>query len=248
MAFPDAVITAVTDVTPTAASQLAALTGATAVPDLDALLELAPDAVYVCVPPYAHGALERRILEAGSALFVEKPLAADLPAAEEIAQAVRDRGAVTATGYHWRYLEGVERARELLAQTPARLALASWLDRVPPPAWWARRELSGGQTVEQVTHVLDVLVHLLGGVEEVYAAGVRAADARPHGDVDAAAGGVLRFASGAVATVASTSLLDARHRAGVELVCAGRRIELSETEFTVADAGGARTSADRGRA
>ncbi len=40
------------------------------------------DAVYVCVPPYAHGPTEVRIAAAGVALFVEKPLAIDQPTAE----------------------------------------------------------------------------------------------------------------------------------------------------------------------
>ena len=78
-------------------------------------------------------------IEHGLPFFVEKPLAADLATAERIAAAVAARGLVTAVGYHWRYLDIVERAQELLARAPPRLALGYWLDSTPPPPWWARQ-------------------------------------------------------------------------------------------------------------
>ena len=43
----------------------------------------------------------------------------------------------------------------------------------------------------------------------------------------------LRFASGAVGTVASTCLLPRLHRAGVQVVADGLSLELSETELVV---------------
>ena len=43
------------------------------------------DAAYVCVPPFAHGAPELAVFERGLPFFVEKPLAADLETAEQIA-------------------------------------------------------------------------------------------------------------------------------------------------------------------
>ena len=44
---------------------------------------------------------------------------------------------------------------------------------------------------------------------------------------------ILRFASGAVGTVASTCLLPRLHRAGVQVVADGLSLELSETELVV---------------
>jgi myo-inositol 2-dehydrogenase / D-chiro-inositol 1-dehydrogenase len=49
----------------------------------------------------------------------------------------------------------------------------------------------------------------------------------------------LRFASGAVGTVASSCLLPRLHRAGVQVVADGLALELSETELVV-EAGGER--------
>ena len=53
-------------------------------------------------------------------------------------------GLITATGYHWRYLDTTERAQELLAGRPAHLALGYWLDVTLPPAWWTQQAWRSG--------------------------------------------------------------------------------------------------------
>ncbi len=229
----DAEVVAVADTVPEAAERLAATCGARAYPDVERLLDgEAVDAVYVCVPPFAHGAPERAVLARGLPLFVEKPLAADLDTATELAAEIAERGVVTGTGYHWRCLDTVERAAALLADAPPRLALGAWLDKVPPPAWWATRALSGGQAVEQLTHVLDLARLLVGEVEEVTAAGSRL-DASP-GDVDDVTAASVRFRGGAVGTFAASSLLPAKHTAGLRTVSSsGLVLELSEQELVV---------------
>jgi predicted dehydrogenase len=63
------------------------------------------------------------ILERVMPFFVEKPLAVDLSTAETIAEGVRRHGIITAVGYFWRYLDIVERARQLLSRTEPRLAV-----------------------------------------------------------------------------------------------------------------------------
>src|SRR5918995_7271588 len=137
-------VVAVADPVGEAARRLASDCGAAAYPDVDAALDAQPvDAVYVCVPPFAHGAPERAVLARRLPLFVVKPLAADLDTATELAAEIAERGVVTGTGYHWRCLDTVERAAALLADAPPRLALGAWLDKVPPPAWWSTRALSG---------------------------------------------------------------------------------------------------------
>ncbi len=107
------------------------------------------DALYICVPPFAHGAPELSAIDAGLPFFVEKPLACDLETAEAIAERLGGSDNVTGVGYHWRYLDVYGRARELLADNPARLALGYWIDARPQTNWWAQRALSGGQTIER---------------------------------------------------------------------------------------------------
>jgi predicted dehydrogenase len=195
------------------------------------------DALYICVPPFAHGPMELAAVEAGVPFLVEKPLAADLATAERIAARVAEAGLLTAVGYHWRYLDTVERVQALLADRPARLAALSWVDKVPPPPWWRHRELSGGQVVEQATHVLDLARLLVGEVEQVTAASSRRPWATDgDGDVPDVTAATLRFASGAIGSIAVTSLARRLHRAGIALVADGLVMELSEFDLVV-DAG-----------
>jgi myo-inositol 2-dehydrogenase/D-chiro-inositol 1-dehydrogenase len=213
------------------AGDLADEAGAAAYPNHLELLAAEPmDAVYICVPPFAHGAPELAVIDAGLPMFVEKPVAIDQEAAATIAARLAERPVLTCTGYHWRWLDIFDRAADLLADRPARLVQCSWLDKVPPPAWWPRRDGSGGQTVEQTTHVLDAARGLAGEVAEVHAYGEAALPAADIHDVSVAS---LRFASGAVGTVASSCLLPRLHRAGVQVVADGLSLELSETELVV---------------
>lgn len=239
--FDDARVVAVADTVPEAAERLAGTCGATAYADAEVLLDRERvDAVYVCVPPFAHGGPERAVLARRLPLFVEKPLAADLDTATELAAEIEAAGVVTGTGYHWRCLDTVAEAAALLAGAPARLALGAWLDKVPPPAWWATRALSGGQVVEQLTHVVDLARLLVGEVEEVTAVGSRH-DGSP-GDVDDVTAASVRFRGGAVGTFTASSLLPAKHTAALRTVSPGGLVlDLSEQELVVERDGERRT-------
>ncbi|HZB50158.1 MAG TPA: Gfo/Idh/MocA family oxidoreductase [Mycobacteriales bacterium] len=231
--LPDAEVVAVADPATEAAERLAATCGATAYPDAERALDATgPDAVYICVPPFAHGEPERAVLARGLPLFVEKPLAADRDTAEELAIEVEKAGVVTGTGYHWRCLDTVDRAAALLAEDPARLVQGAWLDKVPPPAWWSTHALSGGQVVEQLTHLVDVARVLAGEVDGVSAVGSRGDDS--PGDVDDVTAATLTFRSGAVGTLAASSLLPAKHTASLRTVSAGGLVlEVSEQQLVV---------------
>lgn len=234
--LPEAQVVAVTDTDPERAWALADEHQARAYNDLPAMLDAAAlDAVYVCVPPFAHGPPESTVIAAGLPFFVEKPLSVDLTTAEQVAAAVEAAGLVTATGYHWRYLDTVSTAQDLLRAAPARLAVATWLDKVPPPPWWPLAAGSGGQVVEQATHLVDLLRLLMGEVSEAWAAGARTGTT----EIDDVTAATLRFASGAVATLSATCLLTHKLAAGVGLYAEGLAMELSETDLTVQRGGGA---------
>jgi predicted dehydrogenase len=229
--FDDVDLVAICDPAAASAEVLAGEVDARHVPDLTGLLRLGLDAVWVCVPPFAHGDLELSVVRAGLPFFVEKPLAADLSVAEHVAAAVSAAGLPTATGYHWRHLDTVERARSALAGTPVRLVAARWWSTTPPPAWWSRRDRSGGQVVEQATHLLD-LVRLLAG-EVVEVVGASAPSSAGGRDVPDAVAAVLRLESGAVGTVSVSCVLPALTAAGLEVVGDGVALDLTETALRV---------------
>jgi predicted dehydrogenase len=247
-------VAAVADPALERARELAEAAGAAVYPNhMELLAAERLDAVYVCVPPFAHGAPELAVIDAGLPFFVEKPVAIDLETASGIAARLAERPLLTCTGYHWRWLDIYDRAAALLADRPARLVHCSWLDKVPPPPWWPHRDGSGGQTIEQTTHVLDVARGLAGEVTEVHAFGARAAVTSPArsaagADIDAVTVASLRFASGALGTVASSCLLPRLHRAGVEVVADGLVLALTETELVVEADGERRAWAADGNA
>jgi predicted dehydrogenase len=239
--LPDVQVVGVTDVVPAAAAALAEQHGGRVFADVGELLEAGLDAAYVCVPPFAHGDAERAVIAAGVPLFVEKPIALDRDTAREIAELIAKSDLLTAVGHHWRYLPVVERARDLLGDRPVRLVTGAWLDKVPPVAWWPRRDRSGGPVVEQAAHVLDLARHLAGEVTEVWAAGNGTPPPVDGADVDGATVAALRFAGGAVGTVAATCVLGWKERAGLEIYADGLSLAISETRLVVRDADGTET-------
>ncbi len=238
--FEDVELLGVTDVAPEVAQALAGAHGARTFRDVDELLAAGPDAVYVCVPPFAHGPAEEAVIAAGVPLFVEKPVAVDLETAERIAGLVERRGLLTGVGHHWRYLHIVEEARQLLADRPVRMVNAAWLDKVPPVAWWARCDRSGGPVIEQAAHVLDLIRLLVGEATEATAYGDGTPPPMEGADIDSVTAATLRFASGAVGTLAAACVLTWKHRACLEILADGLALSLAEDGLTIRDADGER--------
>ena len=225
-------LVAATDVDPARASAFVREHGGRCVPDVDALLASEVDAVYVCVPPHAHGEPELAAIEAGVAMFVEKPLAADQAVAEHIAARVADTATVTRVGHHWRCAEPVRTARRLLRGRRVRLVSGWWLDKIPPVPWWVDHRRSGGPLVEQAVHVLDLVRVLAGEVSQVHAA---SAGPVTGGTADEATAAVLSLTSGAVGTLSTSCLLAGKHRAGLEIVADGLVIGVGEDWLEVGD-------------
>lgn len=233
--FPDVEVAGLADPAAGRAGTLAERLGARAFDDHRRMLdEIRPDAIYVCVPPFAHGGIERELIARGLPFFVEKPLATDAGAAVALAAEVEAAGLITAVGYHWRYLDTVEEAADLLADRPARLVSGYWLDATPPPDWWRRRAQSGGQIIEQATHVIDLARHLVGEVEQVFGLAGRHDRADfPGLDIATATSATLAFSGGAVGALSATCLLNWGHRMGLHLFAEGLAIELSDREIMV---------------
>lgn len=235
LGFADVRITAFADPATQRAEEQAARCGAKVYADYTQMLEReAVDALYICVPPFAHGGPELAAAARGIPFFVEKPLAVDWATAERINTMVTKQRLITAVGYHWRYLDTTWQAQELLAKNPARLALGYWLDATPPPAWWRHEAESGGQMLEQTTHIFDLARVLVGEVTQVYAVGNTTPRAAfPDLDVYDVSLATLRFANGALGNMASTCLLNWPHRIGLHLFSEGMAIEMTEFDLMI---------------
>ncbi len=135
---------------------------------VDALLAgSSVDAVVVCTPSGIHASGALSVLRAERHLYLEKPIAASLEEAEEVARIARATGVVAAMGFNRRFHPLVIEARHRLAAdgiaeevTHAETVFSEPLE---PVAGWKRlRSAGGGAPLDLATHHVDLLRHLLG--------------------------------------------------------------------------------------
>ena len=170
-------------------------------------------ALYVCVPPFVHGEVETLAAEKGIALFIEKPLAADPETPEAVAKAIAKEGVISSVGYNWRYSDATDSALKMLEDRPIGLVVGYWMGGLPGVAWWRVKAQSGGQHVEQTTHIFDMARCLAGEVKSVYASGALNVMTDVEGiDVEDASVVNLEFDSGVPGVVLSTCMLSQGYR------------------------------------
>jgi len=187
------------------------------------------DAVYVCLPPFAHGDPEMAVIEHNMNLFVEKPLSTELSIAQDISEAVDGAGIIAVVGYNWRHQDTADKALEVLKGKRPVLGIGYWIGGTPGVAWWRVKAQSGGQIVEQTTHVFDTARYLMGEVVSVYAAGSHGhVNEMPHYDVDDASTVSLTFENGAVASILSSCIADQGYGSGMQVIAQGLNIKLAD--------------------
>lgn len=161
------------------------------------------DAVFILLPPHLHGDLERACSEHAKGVLVEKPISQSLETAHAVNDSFKKAGTIVSVGYMNRYRQSVQKIRELFGQpgNEGILAHGWWTTQMPPPLWWRTFEQSGGQFVEQCTHLVDICRYTMGDIEEVSAYSTRGYMKEvPDFTVDDAMVVNARFASGALAT------------------------------------------------
>jgi len=127
-----------------------------------------PTAVFIGLPPFAHGEIEEMCAERGIDMFIEKPISCREPA---FVANMRDcfiarPGLIVSVGYMLRYHKAVAFIKDFLAEKhiqPASICARynSAYTSMPKPGFWDAR-MSGGPVVEQGTHFCD-LVRYFGG-------------------------------------------------------------------------------------
>lgn len=225
----DVQLVAFCDVDASRAQRAAERFGGKAYTDFRQMLEEVPlDALYVCVPPHAHEGAEELAAAKGIHLFVEKPIARTLERAREIERAIQQAGVLSMVGYHFRYHTATQRAKERLEGLTPVLVKGAWDGGMPGVEWWRHHALSGGQVVEQTTHIFDLARYLAGEVIEVFAYFEHDTARMPFAGGDVASAGVvaLRFANGALGTITNTCILDGLGEVGVKVVTPKRAVEV----------------------
>ena len=143
--------------------------GGAAFVDVDRMIgEARLDLLIATLPPYARAGEIERAAAAGIHLLVEKPIAIDMTAAERMVEAAEAAGVVAAIGFMYRFGDAVRRWRGM-ETGPAALYAGSYHCNALHAHWWRRRALSGGQMLEQVIHQIDLVRHLMGEPDSVYA-------------------------------------------------------------------------------
>ena len=174
------------------------------------------DAVYVILPPFAHGKAEMGAIARKIPFFIEKPINNNLNQAQEIAAAVKKARLMTCVGYMNRYRKGINTVKKMLEKDPAVLVLGGWIGGTPKKPgspimrWWVQEKKSGGQFVEQVTHTVDIVRYLCGDAVSVSAHAAQGfnlktmkKDLLPGHNIDDAMAVSIQFKNGAIANLHS---------------------------------------------
>jgi predicted dehydrogenase len=129
------------------------------------------DIVVICLPPFAHSDEVQIAASLGTHVFIEKPIALTSTQGWAMVRAAEEAGIVTQVGFMFRFGEAVERMKDMIdsgVAGPVGLMSARYFCNALHASWWRVRELSGGQLVEQVIHMVDLMRFLMGEPVTVY--------------------------------------------------------------------------------
>lgn len=129
------------------------------------------DLVVVCLPPFAHSDEVEAAARYGIHVFIEKPIALSSEHAWRMVEAAEKAGIKSQVGFMFRFGAAIERLKELIASdesSPVGLMSARYFCNSLHAPWWRDRSKSGGQLVEQVIHMVDLMRYIMGEAVSVY--------------------------------------------------------------------------------
>jgi myo-inositol 2-dehydrogenase/D-chiro-inositol 1-dehydrogenase len=156
------------------------------------------DAVVIVTPTETHARLIELAVNAGKAVFSEKPIALDLSETTRVVRLAQERGSSVQIGFMRRFDPGYAKAKARIeAGELGKLETFRALSRDTYPPSLNFLKSSGGLFLDMAVHDLDLARFLVGEVEEVQAWGAVLIDDRfsQAGDVDTAMT-LLRFENG----------------------------------------------------
>ena len=170
------------------------------------------DAVSVASPTGDHARMTIEAAAHGLHVLTEKPIATNVADADRMIEACDRAGVTLGCIYMYRFLDTALRMKEAvtggLIGQPLIAECTGLFYRDQPyydsGAWRGRWDTEGGGSlVTQTSHSLDLMIWMLGDVEEV--AGFYSTSPLHRIEVEDSTLGVLRFANGTLATVTSTT-------------------------------------------
>lgn len=194
------------------------------------LAEKELDLLYICLPPFAHQGEVEKAAEKGINIFIEKPIALNLKQAESMVKAVEDAGVNSQVGFHFRFAKPVQKLKKLLKSQKAgkvTLIQGHYFCNSLHSEWWRDIEKSGGQILEQIIHLYDLLIYLFGEVNYVDAL----MDNLCHQEVDDytiedSSMSLLKFKSGAIGSIAgSNCAVPGKWEKSLTVICENLSVE-----------------------
>ncbi len=181
------------------------------------------DIVHVCTPNHLHKDALLSAMRHGKHIYCDKPLAATIDEAEEVAAALAGYRGVAQMTFQNRFFPATLRAKQLIGEGRLGEVLAfrvAYLhggsaDPKAPLKWKLSAAAGGGVIADLASHVLDLVDWLIGPIASVMAATHTAWPQRPSADdpsrlarVDAedCVTALARVRSGALGTIEATKL------------------------------------------
>ena len=133
--------------------------------------EVKPDLLFICLPPYGHTDEVAAAAARGIHVFIEKPLGLSSEQAWKMVEAAEATKIKTQVGFMFRFGAAVTELKSLIESGKAGdlgLMSARYFCNSLHSDWWRRRDKSGGQLVEQVIHLVDLMRYVMGDAQTVY--------------------------------------------------------------------------------
>ncbi|MBK1880450.1 Gfo/Idh/MocA family protein [Pelagicoccus mobilis] len=200
---------------------------------VDAMLDadLSLDAVYFCVPPFVHNGEVESVAAKGIHVFLEKPIALDSEKASSMVEAIEKAGVVSQVGFMMRFRKSVQLLKKKIESGeagPATLFSGRFWVNMDGAPWWRDIKGSGGQVFEQVIHLYDLALYLCDGdVESAMGAlSNQLHQGRDDYSIEDTSAGILKFSTGAIATISgSNCAVDMRFFGDFQVACGGTSLE-----------------------
>ena len=167
------------------------------------------DLVVICLPPFAHSNEVELAARHGVHILMEKPIALSSEHAWRMVEAAESARIKTQVGFMFRFGAAIERLKERMASGetgPAGLMSARYFCNSLHADWWRDRSKSGGQLVEQVIHMVDLMRYLMGDPVSAYSRQENLFHREvPDYSVEDVSATVFGFARGAIGVIYATN-------------------------------------------